>query len=553
MQPGPRNIKRGHSGCRPCRRRGKKCDEAKPDCRACVRLRLECSYGIVYSFRNIDTQSFQGNLDRTRALASWSPSIYSQAHTGINRDARYLNHFISHVSHLLPTNGSGSQFTQETLKVPYLRSAALCISASSLSMLNAQVQTRSLPSDPRRSVWSPLANHAHSVQAQIYHDEVLAQYGGTASLGIPSEAPGILIALTILAYYHHASTNHLQFRLAVWETVRFVSRHRESLTRSPSGAQALQMWYRLCVSHRLGKPPALLLDGEGISAHGPNLYPDSLEALYLGCIMGMSSDDLIYDILIKTIEIRSRIVVFKCVAGIAGVSEESRNIGGVAHGLLNRFIGPEDAPDKWNEAQEGFVRGSHLQGLLEVQRERLGVWKSRLRETQSPDSPAPFPRHRDAMNALYSVLCDMMFYEAESDKKPSKHTQNVLQILSTLNLSDSVTFDIYTFSLTEVLLQLSVLPKSTDLFNYILDDLWPRLESSGRGYEHSHYPTHLVKRIIGLIAGYWDRGRNVRFVLPAVREDTPKTKLLNVEGELGVVVCGRNLDGAHFVERVALP
>ncbi|KAL4905633.1 hypothetical protein BDW74DRAFT_185152 [Aspergillus multicolor] len=559
-----RKIKRGHSGCRPCRKRGKKCDEAKPGCRACVRLRLQCSYGLVYSFRNADKQSFQSKENRSsfqaKALTSWSPRAARHnsplpvaIDTKFNAEAHYLNHFISHVCHLLPADGL--QFDHRVLQAPYLRFAALCISASSLLMLNAQVQTRSLPGDPRRTVCSPLANQVHINQARKYHDEAIAYCRSATTLDVLSEAPGILIALTILAYYHHASTNHLQFRLAVWETVRFVWKNRESLTRSPDGVQALQMWYRLCVSHRLGKPPAMLLDGEGISAHGPNLYPDSFGNLYMGCVMGMSTEDLIYDILIKTIELRTRIVVFRCVAGNLEVCETSRNLGGATHELLNQCLGKDNSAGEWAEAQDGFVRGSHLQGLLDVQRERLKVWKSRLNETQSPDNSMPFSTHRDAMNALYSILCEMMFDEdrVEGADNFSKHTQRFLHVLSTLKLSDCVTSDVYTFSLTEILLQTCLVAKSTDLFNYILDDLWSALESSGRGYEHSHYPTHLAKRIVGLLAIYWEQKRDVKFMLPAVKEDTPKTKLLDVNEQLALVVCGQDGEGKYFVKRVALP
>ncbi|KAL4995473.1 hypothetical protein BDV10DRAFT_196643 [Aspergillus recurvatus] len=553
----PRKIRRDHSGCRSCRRRGKKCDEGKPICRACIRLGLECSYGVDFAFRNYGKNSFTQSGPTCwpskailRHAPCTTPPICISIESGENLETRYLDHFVSHVHRLLPAIPAHSTHLQRTLQSPQLRSAALCISASNLSMLNAQVQRRCVPSDSRRSVSSPLVNHLHHTQARRYHEQALAQCVGVTALGVESEAPSVLVALTILAYYHHASTDHRQFRRAVWDTVRFVSKHREALTRSADGSQALQMWYRLCVSHRLGKPPAMLLEGEGKSVHGPNLYPASFEELYLRCITGLSSDDLIYDILIKTIEIRARIVVFRCVAGRYGLSDESREIGGVAHELLSRCLGREDTEAEHAEAKDGYVRGPHLQGLLHVQRERLAVWKSHLGvsggQSSNPDSliPTPIPGHRDAMNALYSLLCETIFDESEVDDTPVStlhaHTRNIIQILSNLDIAASITSDIYTFSLTEVLLQLVQTCKSPSLFTYILDTLWPLLETKGRGYEHSHYPTHLVKRIIGLIAGYWERGREIKLVLPAVREDVPKLRLLDVYSEVGVVICGRD-------------
>ncbi|KAL4972492.1 hypothetical protein BDW66DRAFT_162825 [Aspergillus desertorum] len=578
----PRTIRRGHSGCRSCRRRGKKCDEGKPICRACVRLGLECSYGFDFAFRNYGRDSFTQRGPTCRpskatlrhALCS-TPPICRSIEAGENLETRYLDHFISHVHPLLPAIPSHFTHLHRALQSPQLRSAALCISASNLSMLNGQVQRRCVPSDSRRSAVSPLVNQLHHTQARKYHAQALSHCDGLTALGIESEAPSVLVVLTILAYYHHASTDHRQFRLAVWDTVRFVSKHREALTRSADGNQALQMWYRLCVSHRLGKPPAMLLEGEGRSVHGPNLYPDSFEDLYLHCIMGLSSDDLIYDILIKTIEIRSRLVVFRCVAGRYGLSDEAREIGGVAHELLTRYLGRQGTEAEHAEAQKSYMRGSHLQGLLHVQRERLAVWKSHLGDSkgQSPDDPIPhpFPSHRDTMNALYSLLCETMFAEAGADNTPvsSLHAQlrirRLIHIVSTLDLSASITSDIYAFSLTEVLLQLVQIYKSSSLFTYILDTLWPLLETEGRGYEHSHYPTHLVKRLIGLVAGYWERGRQIKLALPAVTEDVSKARLLDVYREVGVVVCGWNaecegevVDGKdrgsrYFVDNVMLP
>ncbi|KAL5041883.1 hypothetical protein BDW71DRAFT_217369 [Aspergillus fruticulosus] len=576
----PYKIRRDHSGCRACRRRGKKCDEAKPICRACIRLGLECSYGVDFTFRNYGKNSFTkgGSTSRpSSATLRHAPvttfPLCAFIESGENVETRYLDHFISHVRHLLPATPSHLTHLQRILQSPQLRSAALCISASNLSMLNTQVQRRCVPRDSSRSVFSPLVNQLHHTRAQKYHEQALFHCHSVTALDRESEAPTVLAALTILAYYQHASTDHRQFRLAVWDTVRFVNRYKEALTRSADGNQALQMWYRLCVSHRLGKPPAMLLEGEGKSFHGPNLYPDSFEELYLHCITALSSDDLIYDILIKTIEIRSRMVVFRCVAERYGLSEQAREIGGVAHELLNRYLKREETEVEQAEAQESFVRGSHLQALIDIQRQRLNVWKASISESLLPGTCSwrpwtghfelPTHTHRLAMNALYAILCEMMFDEANHNTSSARaHTQTFLYVLATLDLAGSITSDIYTFSLTEVLLQLVQIYKSSSLFTYILDTFWPLLETKGRGYEHSHYPTHLAKRIIGLIARYWERGREIKLVLPAVREDMPKMKLLDVHREVAVVVCGWNGQGESqdkpegarcFLERVGLP
>ncbi|KAL4916381.1 hypothetical protein BDW62DRAFT_218737 [Aspergillus aurantiobrunneus] len=556
----PRNIKRTHSGCRSCRKRGKKCDETKPSCRACVRLNLDCSYAVDFAFRNSGRDSFQRQaVTKLSSHASHSPRHITLPTVSIppwtlnaagNMEARYLNHFMTHVRHLLPANSA--QFTHKTLHSPHLRSAILCLSASNLSMLNTQVQSRVLPKDSRRSVFSPLVNKAHHIQARKYHDQALQHCRSSTPHSIHSDAPAVLAAYTLLAYYHHASTDHLKFRLAVWDTVRFVARNRDVITASKAGTDAFQMWYRLCVSHRLSKPPALLLEGEGASSFGPNRYPDSFEQLYLNCIVGMSPDSLIYDILIKTMEIRSRLVVFRCVAGCARSSEVSRDIGRTAHGLFNTLLGRHDAEDECAEAEQGFVRGSHLQGLLGVQRDRLQVWKSRLRDDQRPDAQTTFPTHRDAMNVLYCFLCEMMFHES-APSTLHDYSLRIGEIINTLDFTASSTSDIYTFSLSEILLQLVQIYKSDSLFQYILDTVWPALESKARGYEHSHYPTHLVKRIIAQLAQYWAKSRNVVFALPAVPEDVGKLRLLDIYHPVDLVVCGWDAAGRYFVEKGVLP
>lgn len=436
-------------------------------------------------------------------------------------------------------------------------------------MLHAQVQSR-VVTNTRRTVFSPLANTLHHSQARKYHDQALWHCRNASPDELKLQAPALLVAYVLLAYYHHASTNHLRFRLAVWDSVRFVAQQRASLANHhhQHHALALQMWYRLCASHRPAKPPALLLEGEGASSFGPNLFPDAHDnTLYLHCILGMSVDDLIYDILVKTIEIRSKFVLFRCVADRCGVSELSDRIGVLAHEVLNKMLARPCVPDEHAEAQEGFVRGSHLLGLLDVQSDRLEVWKSRLHGHQMPGyiSAASWstnpPEHRDAMNALYCVLCELVFEEARiarSGQHPESQMDGLAhmlcQITRTIDLGKALVSDVYTFSLAETLLQFVLLWRSDAIFHYILDVLWACLESRGRGYEHSHYPTHLVKRIIAQVAVYWDLGRVVCLALPAATEDISKLSLLDVERPIDVVVCGFHVKkGGHFIERISLP
>lgn len=166
------------------------------------------------------------------------------------------------------------------------------------------------------------------------------------------------------------------------------------------------------------------------------------------------------------------------------------------------------------------------------------------------------------MNALYCVLCELVFEEgrmARNDQQQQEPQMDSLattfcQITTTIDLDKALVSDVYTFSLAETLLQFVLLWRSDEMFHYILDVLWACLESSGRGYEHSHYPTHLVKRIIAQIAVYWELGRVVWLALPAATEDTSKLRLLDIEHPLDIVVCGyRVQDSRHFIERISLP
>jgi hypothetical protein len=515
-----------------------------------------------------------------------NPNLPAALGSGDNLEISYLSHFQRHVRHLLPA--ASLLFTDGSLQSPFLRFAVLCVSASNLSMLNARVQSRIMVDDNRRSVFSPLVNNLHHNQAQKYHDQALWYCRTAEAGGVECQAPALLAAHILLAYYHHASTNHLKFRMAVWDSVRFVLRNREKIIGSIDGADSLQMWYRLCMSHRLAKPPALLLEGEGTSSFGPNRFPDAIDHIYLNCIRGMRVDDLIYDILIKTMEIRTRLIVFRCVASSCHISELSSEIGSVTHEVLNKMLGRYYTLDECAEAREVFVRGSHLLDLLDVQKERLKVWRSRLNEDQLPvnyfsntcmqrqtgrgaSSPSmcqTFPTHRDAMNALYCMICEMIFEESHGAPTPHRvvplgreHLTTLIdnlahsmcQIVGTLDFTTSNTSDVYTFSLAETLLQLVFLCRSDAIFHYILDVIWPRLEITSRGYEHSHYPTHLVKRIITQISEYWAEDRVVNFALPAVAENVSKLQLLDIHHPIDLVVCGHDKDGKHFIEKIPLP
>ncbi|KAL3444251.1 hypothetical protein BJX65DRAFT_174130 [Aspergillus insuetus] len=534
-------IRRGHSGCKTCRKRGKRCDETKPTCRACLRLKLECGYAVEYSFRNHDARSLRPRVEPPKsspastecpddeALAMvnlMKPHIPFSLDCGSNLEASYWSHFHLHVRHLLP--GIPDGFLEGAPQSQALRFAALCIAASNLSMLNAQVQHRAITNDHRRCVSSPLVNKLHNSQAQRYHSHALTR---SVSNHDTSDLGAELMALVLLAYYHHASTDHSKFRIAVWDSVQFVLLHSGTLLRTAEGTAALQMWYRLCISHRLSKPPAFMLE-----------------------------DDLIYDILIKTIELRSRLVLFRCVGGTRHMPEDSSDIGPVAYEVLTKLLGRDCTAHEETEAEQSFVRGSNLVGLLQVQKERLQVWRSRIASDQlSCDSQLKtcFSRHRNSMNALYALLCEMMFEEANWDVEAhgtlASLADNICSLAATLDFTTSNTDDIYTFSLAEVLLQTALVWPSQPIMNYILDVIWPKMESKSRGYEHSHYPTHLVKRIINEIARYWLQDRAVTFAQLAVPENMPKLKLLDIDYPIKLVVGGYGADGGHFMERIPLP
>jgi hypothetical protein len=466
----------------------------------------------------------------------------------------------------------------------------LCLAASNLSMLDTHAQRRYQPKDIRRSVSSPIPNLQHHSHARHYHDLALLHYDAAQKEGFRGDIAELLAAKVLLAFYHHASTDHLRFRRAVWDTVRIALLKKTELMNSPNGKAALQLWYRLCTSHRPSKPPALMLEGEGPSTFGPNLtLPNAMDHIYLTCVLGMNSDDLIYDILIRTVEIRTRMVVFRCTAGVYNVSEQSKSLGSLAHALQNSLLGRLDTPEEHAEAEASFVRGAHLLELLETQRARLSVWKSSLRPGQLPlkdyakyashdrpeaeDSllvPMRFLTHRDAMNALYSHLCTITFEEAatsdmgrhserldstDQPQAPSTTTtlHNMLRIIDSLDFAQSNTSDVYTVSLAEVLLQLVLTWQSTPIFDHILDIIWPRIENRAHGYEHSHYPTHLIKRIIALLADEWCEDRKILLALIAVSEEIPKLTLLRLDNPVDLVIYGLHGSGDFFIEKKSLP
>lgn len=186
----------------------------------------------------------------------------------------YFSHFQTHVRHLLP-----GVFLDGCLQSPCLRFSIFCISASNLSMINGKTQSRVVARNDRESVFSPLVNNLHHSQARKYHDLALWHCQTSKANEVEHQAPAFLAAHVLLAYYHHASTNRLKFRLAVLDSVHFMMLNRTSIMGSPGGPDSLQIWYRLCTSHRPAKPPILLLEGERASSFGPNLIPDATEHL----------------------------------------------------------------------------------------------------------------------------------------------------------------------------------------------------------------------------------------------------------------------------------
>lgn len=592
------------------------CDETKPVCHACTRLSLQCTYGRDYVFRGVDdvglksrtglwtkasaddapssTQSSGTDSENNQAILPPSTALAARRLDGISlyeplvsddlAEFRYLQHYDTHVKHILPR--TFMRFANSVLATPHLRHAILCLSASNLAMLDTSVQTRWLPDDEFRSVYSPVANIRHLRSARHYHDLVV-QHGPATLARSLQDLPSMVVAKVLLAYYHHASTNHFLFRLAVWDTTLLVLYNKEAILQSADGAEALQVWFRLCTSHKLAKPPSLLLDGEGSSCFGPNINsPSATDDLQLACVLGMSIDDLIYDILIKTLELRSRMTVFHCVAGVRNMSTNSRELSSLVHNMLSRLMGRTCSPEEFTEADACYVQGRHLLDLFEIQRKRLQVWRTRLSPAQLLNGLLPglddgdvydqrtdnpntcFVTQQDKMNAMYYLLCQLMIGEArdlyascDTGRQQSiQHriseddvAHSICRIVETLDFSVSNVSDVYTFSLVEVLVQLVFSIQSDDVFQHILEVVFPRMEAAGRGFEHSHYPTHLAKRIIAFADQEYKRSRKIVLALPAVSETITKLALLDIYYPSELVACGHDLDGKFFIHKVSLP
>ncbi|KAI1618111.1 hypothetical protein EDD36DRAFT_22246 [Exophiala viscosa] len=585
-------IHRTRKGCKTCRRRGKKCDENKPACGACQRLSLTCCYVTEFvsfnsggscpqaqhrpSFKHNDSDDSNGSgiehesdLCTNGSKFTVPPKVtvaIRQIDLSISQpDILYFGHFERLVRASLPSSVRFFEF--HTSDCSFLRHAVLCLAASHLSTLDAHLASRCPAGDPRRSVTSPTPSPLHRHHAQRYHD--IAQ---TFILEKKFHDPAlVLIGQILLAYYHHASTDHLRFRHAVFDTIQFVRKNYVEIMESSSGEMALQLWYRLYNSHRPSKLPAVPIDGEVSSASGARLAsPGADEHLHSMCIVGMSSDDLIHDILFRTMELRRRMVVDRCTSSVLGLPEKSQELGVQAYRLLCGLMNRLPTPLEESEATSSFVRGDHILQLLEIQDQRLEVWMSRVDvehttpQKQACLSPPSFDlhelaNHRKGMAQLYYLLCrlliqstisrlapDGMAFEDPADTLTSVLLNEALRLVDTIEPALSSLVDIFAFSLSEVLLQLCYAFPSEPVFDYIFDVVWPRMEAYGRGYEHSHLPTHLAKRVIALIAEEWQNARRILLVVPAIPEDSPKAVLLDVTQQIDVVTYGYDTEQRKF-------
>ncbi|KAK4942326.1 hypothetical protein LTR10_017933 [Elasticomyces elasticus] len=560
------------------------CDETKPMCGACKRLALTCCYVTEFvSFNTGDSchqaqhwtspehdGSNDSSISELSKFTAHPKVTFTIAQVDLSistPDILYFSHFERLVRTSLPPSLRCFEFHR--LDCAFLRYAVLCLAASHLSTLDTSLSSRCLTDDSRRSVTSPTPSPLHLHHAQRYHD--VAQ---TFVLGdILNDPSLVLIGKVLFAYYHHASTDHLRFRQAVWETIQFVRKNHVELMESSSGEMALQLWYRLYNSHRPSRLPAVPIDGEVPSSSGPHLAsPGADEYLHSMCIVGMSSDDLMHDILFRTMELRRRMVVYRCTSSVLGLPEASEQVGVQAYRLLSGMMKrPRTSLDE-HEAKASFVQGDHILKLLEIQSQRLEVWKSRVDakhmtpQKQACFSPPSFEthelaNHRKRMNQLYNLLCRLLIESANTINRPapdgiafedttdistSALLNEALRLIDTVEPTLSSLVDIYAFSLSEVLLQLCYTFPSTTFFDYILDVVWPRMEAYGRGYEHSHIPTHLAKRVIALIAEEWQDSRRIILVVPAVPEDTPKAVLLDVTSQINVVTYGYDTQQRRF-------
>ncbi|EXJ58930.1 hypothetical protein A1O7_06361 [Cladophialophora yegresii CBS 114405] len=490
--------------------------------------------------------------NRPRAAATaipQSPLPLARADLSLSQpDMVYFQHFDRQVRAALPA--SLHSFNLQARDCAFLQYSILCLAASNLSTLDACLTQRNLVGDARRSTASPSPNILHSYHAQQYCELATGQEQSHE----PQDTSLILIGKVLLAYYQHASTDHFRFRLAVLETAEFVRRHRHDITRSPTGDIALQLWYRLRTSHR----PAEWLElaaGNDESGSGKKHFASTSEDedIYLACIVGLSPDDLLHDIMLKAMELRRRMVFYHCTAAVQNGSERLP-----VHVTESSSIAP-----------------SHLLALLDIQRRRLEVWKSRVAAEKagsgchataagitSPNlSVFKLMDHRHRMNHLSCLLCRLIFtrataYEgaAVDQDLNSAILHEVVDTIDGIDPTISNLVDVYGYSLSEILLQLSYNMPSATYFDYILDVVWPRLEVCGRGYENSHLPTHLAKRIIALMAEEWQCSRRILLVVLAASPNTPKAVLYDIHHCFDVLLYGYDLEqGAFFVNKVSLP
>uniref|UniRef100_A0A060SYY1 ARAD1C04444p n=1 Tax=Blastobotrys adeninivorans TaxID=409370 RepID=A0A060SYY1_BLAAD len=79
-----KNIKRLRTGCWTCRRRGYKCDEGKPECANCTRLKIKCEgYGIRLKWQNTNsprrTRNSKGSTIKSTNLSRTNSSLRSSS------------------------------------------------------------------------------------------------------------------------------------------------------------------------------------------------------------------------------------------------------------------------------------------------------------------------------------------------------------------------------------------------------------------------------------------------------------------------------------------
>jgi hypothetical protein len=132
-------------------------------------------------------------------------------------------------------------FNSEILSFPPLRFAVLYLAASNLSTLDTTVNCRSLDQTLQRSVYSPVTNILHQKRAEFYYGLTLQQCSLSEKNIVGQDAALMLATKVLLAYYHHASTDHFRFRVAVWDTVHFAQANRNTIMSSRHSQEIMQM------------------------------------------------------------------------------------------------------------------------------------------------------------------------------------------------------------------------------------------------------------------------------------------------------------------------